>query len=56
MKYIVWQKCVEWYGYEVEAESEEEAKEIYLSEDFDLAKYEIECSDTSWEDIEVEET
>ena len=55
MKYIVWQACTEWYGYAVEANSPEEAKEIYLSDDFDRDCYEIGGSDPEWGDIEIEE-
>ena len=56
MKYIVWQECKEWIGYEVEADSPEEAKEIYLSDDFDRDEHECGCGDAIWGGIEVEET
>lgn len=55
MKYIVWQECIEWRGYEVEADSPEEAKEIYLSDDFDYDKHEWGQGDCRLGEIEVEE-
>lgn len=55
MKYIVWQEYTKWRGFEVEADSPEEAKEIYLSDDFDCYEHECGISDGSWGEIEVEE-
>ena len=55
MKYIVWQEYTQWYGYEVEADSPEEAKEIYLSDGFNCAEHECGMSDGRWGQIEVEE-
>lgn len=54
-EYIVWQECIYWRGFKVEADSPEEAKEIYLSDDFDVDEHECGCSDSRWGDIEVEE-
>ena len=53
--YVIWQEYIEWRGFRVEANSPEEAKEIYLSEDFDCGLYECGCSDGRWGEIEIEE-
>lgn len=54
-EYIVWQECIKWRGFKVEANSPEEAKEIYLSENFNYSEYECGDSDARWGEIEVEE-
>jgi hypothetical protein len=54
-EYIVWQEYVEWRGFKVEANSPEEAKEIYLSEGFDCDEHECGQGDGRWGEIEVEE-
>lgn len=54
-EYIVWQECIKWRGFKVEANSPEEAKEIYLSENFNYSEHECGDSDARWGEIEVEE-
>lgn len=54
-EYIVWQEYTVWRGFKVEADSSEEAKEIYLSDDFNYYEHECGYNEGRWGKIEVEE-